>query len=358
MLFVLSCGDHNIAEKESRSTEEVIVEDTLRVIFGGDVMFDRGIKSRVSRTDSIFGGGGYDSLFSDIAPIFYRADYVSVNLETPVADTPSPMLKKFVFNADTAVVRSLKQAGVDILNLANNHTVDHGKVGLGSTLRWILNNGLIPVGAGQGALSCEPLTISSAKRKIMLFSVNMLPLERWLNNSTGFCICMPGTDELQSRIKEVRREFPDVFIVLQLHWGAEYHTLPMPDQIAVARRLSDAGADLIVGHHPHVVQQITRINGMPVFFSVGNLIFDSRRPEAQRTCLLEVEVVNHRMNFILYPLKLVNGAPTIMSKDETTDYQVHIESISPAIVLHPQGDHWRLEFRSDPEGAEAPLQPE
>jgi poly-gamma-glutamate synthesis protein (capsule biosynthesis protein) len=132
----------------------------------------------------------------------------------------------------------------------------------------------------------------------------------------------------------------------------------MPDQIAVARSLSDAGADLIVGHHPHVVQQITRINGVPVFFSLGNLIFDSPRPEAQRTCLLEVEVVNNRMNFILYPLKLVNGAPTKMSKDEMTGYQVHIESISPAVVLNPQGDYWRLEFRSDLEDAEALRQPE
>lgn len=249
--------------------------DALTICFTGDVLLDRGVRQQIDRR-------GVDALFADVAPLWAHYDAVVVNLECPVTTRQAPVNKKFVFRGDPEWLPALRKAGITHAALANNHTYDQGRGGLEDTYRNLSAAQITPIGAGKDASqACKPVFITKGNIKVAVFNTVLLPLENWEYLANEFGICQASVDELCEQIRQLKSK-EKCYAVVVLHWGTEYAAQPQPQQRQQARQLIDAGADAIVGHHPHVLQPEESYQKKPIFYSLGNFIFDSKREDANK----------------------------------------------------------------------------
>jgi len=242
------------------------------------------------------GGGaqGWGSLLADVNDVFKGADFGFVNLETPVAPSHSKGSKPFMFDAPVALPEALKQNGIKIVSFANNHVMDQGWAGFAETRDHLKEIGLQFVGSGDTAgQSWQPLVVEANGIK-----VGWLGMTRWLNGNrnpekddqphvnffpyAGEGGGAPGADEAQvvAAVKAAKTQCD--MLVISIHWGTEYATAPRPEDVDLAHKMLDAGASVIVGHHPHVLQPIetyTAADGRMavIFYSLGNFLSDQSR---------------------------------------------------------------------------------
>ncbi len=286
-------------------------DSKMEVVFGGDVMLDRGIRSEIDKN-------GLTSLLDDISPIFKSSDYGVVNLECPIGSLPTPLTKQFVFIGDPKTLPDLRQAGISHCIMANNHSYDHGREAMVKTANHLLDNSIIPVGYGKSQnAACEPVILEKGEIRVAVFASVTLGLEAWmyLENEPGMCQATIG--DLQSAIKMYKKRKPEHLVIVTLHWGAEYQQYPMSLQRRQAKALIEAGADAIIGHHPHVVQSFESIMGKPVFYSIGNLVFDNQNPITHEGILVKLTIhENSRLNTTIIPYHTVKSKPIIMSENQ------------------------------------------
>lgn len=259
---------------------------TLHVAWGGDVMLGRGIAEGMRRT------GRADPLAA-LRPRLAAADLLIANLEGPLTSEPHRTDNRFVLTAPPERVDVLAAAGFDALALANNHATDSGRAGLAETLAALRGAGIQPIGAGDNAAEAwSPVMIDRGGLRLVLLAFNAA------GGSLAATDDAPGVAllDIAAATASVRaaKRLGDLVIV-QVHWGIEYARAPTADQRIIARRLVDAGADAVIGHHPHVVQPIewiARPDRRPalVAYSLGNLVFDSLEADAQRSILLETRL--------------------------------------------------------------------
>ncbi len=243
----------------------------IRVLIGGDVMLDRGIR-RIGQSK------GYDSLFAGIAPLFKSEDAVIVNLEGPVTGNPSKTLlpdgttsKEFTFTFDPDVVPSLKSAGITAVSLANNHTDNFGADGFDETESWLSNGGIRYFGSPWNATATEYVIAS-----------NSIPVA-----FVGYHAFQPGFGAIIDDVKRLSAQ--GNFVVVMPHWGVEYAPHPTDKMRSQARALIAAGASAVIGSHPHVIEDHEVIDGVPVFYSLGNLLFDQYfSPQVMKGDLVEL----------------------------------------------------------------------
>jgi len=253
--------------------------DELTICFTGDLLLDRGVRQQIEFR-------GVDALFDSVAPVFRSADAVVVNLECPATEQNAPINKRFIFRADPQWLPALKKAGITHAALANNHTNDQGRGGLEDTYNNLKNNDLIPIGAGKNAeTAAKPVIIKKGKIKAAIFNSVLVPLENWVVLPDDFSVNQQSASELCENIKFFKHKNKNCFVVAVLHWGVEYDSIPNAEQRFAAHSLIDAGADAVVGHHPHVVQQLEYYHNKPIFYSLGNFIFDSKNPAANEGVL-------------------------------------------------------------------------
>lgn len=257
------------------------VSDTssLTILFTGDVLLDRGVRPVAEHK-----GIGY--IFEEVSPIFREADAVMINLECPLTDTVSPVSKKFIFRADARWANDLKSAGITHAAMANNHTNDQGRRGLQATVQHLQEAGIRPVGYGRNFKEqITPVLIEKDGISVAVFNATTLIIENWLRLDGKPGIAQPSEDELIEAVTDYRRRHSDTHIVVVLHWGFEFQSYPSIRQKALAHKLSDAGVDAVVGHHPHVLQPMEMIGQMPVFYSIGNFVFDQKAKEARESMI-------------------------------------------------------------------------
>ena len=230
---------------------------TLTVIMAGDVMLDRDIR----RLGNEY---GYDSLFASVAPLFKSADIVAANLEGPVTSSPSKTLLpdgrligddlSFAFATVTASV--LGNAGITLVSLANNHSLNLGQAGLAETKHWLSAAGIGWFG--------DPLNASGTEAVIAGNGITAA--------FVGYHAFEHGFARVLASVKELSSDGD--FVIVMPHWGEEYQLHPSALMEGEARELVAAGAGAIVGSHPHIVMDREWIGSAPVFYSLGNLLFD------------------------------------------------------------------------------------
>jgi poly-gamma-glutamate synthesis protein (capsule biosynthesis protein) len=255
----------------------------------GDVIPHEAV--RAAAGDSV---QGWSALFSDVSDIFSKADFGFVNLETPVAPAHSHGSKPFMFDAPLALPEALKANGVKIVSFANNHVMDQGWPGFTETREHLRDEGLLFVGSGDtAALAWQPLVVEKNGIK-----VGWLGMTRWLNGNRnpdkddqphvnffpypGESGGAPGTDEAEviEAIKKARAQCD--FLVVSIHWGIEYAPAPRPEDVETAHKMLEAGAAVIVGHHPHVLQPVETYHTQDgrdtvIFYSLGNFLSNQSR---------------------------------------------------------------------------------
>jgi poly-gamma-glutamate capsule biosynthesis protein CapA/YwtB (metallophosphatase superfamily) len=201
-------------------------------------------------------------------------DYAIVNLETAVTKRGTPYNKQFNFKTGPESLKALKDAGFHMVSLANNHTMDYGEQGLVDTMDYLRDIGLAYVGAGRNSDEAYAEQIISIKGKqigILGFS-RVLPTASWYATPTKPGIASGYQIDRTVRIIErVREEVDYVFVFM--HWGVERKQTPEQYQIKDARAMIDAGADGIIGAHPHVIQGLDYYKGKPIAYSLGNFLF-------------------------------------------------------------------------------------
>ena len=251
--------------------------DTLRILFTGDVLLDRGVRRRIEKV-------GIDSIMSGVRELFLRNDAVMINLECPLASVHTPVSKQIVFRADTVMASALRRNGVTHAALANNHSIDMGFRGLEETMASLSDNDIIVAGYGTDySHRIAPVMIRKGDVEVAVFNNNAVPLENWPRTSADKAdILNISTDSLCHEIQRFSHDNPTCWIVAYVHWGTEFSTTPSITQQIDAMKLFCAGACAIVGHHPHVIQEVQYSEGKPVFFSLGNFIFDQKGAERNK----------------------------------------------------------------------------
>lgn len=294
-------------EQEFATPENENVNPDVSLVFVGDIMLARAVGQRMEIENDFYWPF---RLLGDYVRDF---DLAVGNLESVISDKGANVGSIYSFRADPRVASPLASAGFDILSVANNHAWDYGRAAFEDSLNRIKTNGMDYVGGGfnfdeaHGGLIKE---VNGTKIAFLAYT-NLAP------NGIGAALDQSGISvtDLEHLEKDVKalKEKSDVVAVL-FHWGEEYQTVHNSYQETVAKKAIAAGADIVVGHHPHVRQEITREGESWIAYSLGNFIFDqSFSMETMTGLALEVEIRDKKItevsgknmvispNFQVYP---------------------------------------------------------
>lgn len=217
---------------------------------------------------------GRDYPFHAMKPILRHADIAFGNLECCIATCGRPIPKQFNFRAAPTGALAVAEAGFTIVSLANNHAWDYGREALEETVLRVRNVGVIPVGAGKNRREAHTLRIlrRNGLRVGFLAYLGLIPaLVPEAEDAPSLAI--GSEDAIRNEVQAARANV-DVLVV-SLHAGKEGAPKPTPRQRAFAQAAIEAGADLVIGHHPHVVQPMERYKGKPICWSLGNFVFST-----------------------------------------------------------------------------------
>ena len=279
------------------------------LLFGGDMMFDRHIREKAQVK------GNYDLIFDSLAPLFSEADAIVANLEGPVTDFPSRSVgseigstNNYFFTFDPKVVVETLAQWPFIVNLGNNHILNFGQEGLSQTYRYLEDSGLPHFGYTQPAQE----ELSYVFKEINSITFGFVNYNQFV---TG------GQEQAFSDIAEIRDSVE--VLVVYTHWGNEY---VQENQVIkdLAHQFIDAGADLVIGSHPHVVQGVEDYMGKKTYYSLGNFVFDQYFEEGVQNGLLVETIVcrstdsqSFDWKFIDYPIQLLITGETVLKSVKT-----------------------------------------
>lgn len=271
-------------------------QDRTVMLFVGDIMLGRYV-------ETLMDANGSQYPFEHIEPLLASRDFVFGNLEGPIvydhAQTPN-FSTSFSFSEDKADV--LADNHFDAVSLANNHTLDQGALGYENTHEILDANGIQYSGHATKMGQEFVLSTDVGNENVNFISFN-----------TTF----PTNDEDEAvkTVKSIAQSSQDLIIV-NVHWGTEYELTSNASQQEFAHRLIDAGADLIVGHHPHVVEEVERYEGKLIFYSLGNFIFDQYfSGDVQEGLAVSIALEPDRMLFRLYPLQSSRSQVRLMDPE-------------------------------------------
>ncbi len=285
------------------------------ILFFGDMMLDRNVAVRIKEHSA-------DWLFSALAGeenrFFYGMDDIHVNLEGPFANSRRYTTKSIAFRFDPALIPTLKKYNFSIFDLANNHALDMGKAGFQESKDNLTKANLTFYGDGYG-MSDDALKI----KQVDDFKIAFIGL-----NDTFYPL---PTDKITNLIKQAKKTSD--FAIVSIHWGEEYKFLKSNKrQQKLARDMIDAGADAIIGHHPHVVQEMEIYSppqsfgearkNKPIFYSLGNFIFDQYfSTETQQGLAIGLVLSKGgQQSIYVFPLQSVQSQVKLMSGETLNNF--------------------------------------
>ena len=242
----------NVSSKPNRiAISEINLNDEklASIFIAGDVMLGRTVMLKsLERKDPVYP-------FRKVADVMREADIVFINLENPIIDSCPPHDSGYIFCTDPSLIEGLLHAGVDVVSLANNHIFNYGISGKKETVMHLNDAGIMATGLSD---------LVKLERNGIVFG--FLGFDKSEQNN-------PKLEQDEIDLITASEEEVDVLVVA-MHWGVEYQNKALPGVRDLAREMIGYGADLIVGHHSHWVQDWEFIEGKPVFYSLGNFIFD------------------------------------------------------------------------------------
>ncbi len=262
--------------------------------------------------------GDYKYPFLKIAGIIREADIVFGNLETTMISGRIIKSEEMIFRADPKSIEGLKFAGFNVLNIANNHIMNFGKDGLDSTIKILDENNIMRVGAGRSEEEIyKPVikNIKGAKFAFLGFTYNSDQREFFDGEIYG--VANMEIEKMKENVEKANLE--NDIVIVSMHAGTEYQTFPSSFQENFARGAIDAGADLVIGSHPHVVQAVEKYKERYIIYSLGNFVFDQMWSNETRLGVIAEIIFNNKkidsINFI--PIKIYDySQPTILEGEE------------------------------------------
>lgn len=274
-------------------------EKPITLIFVGDIMLDRGVEYMVEK----YGEGDYQFPFLKIAKDLKRADILFGNLEGPISDKGIKVGSIYSFRSDPKAIEGLTFAGFDFLSVANNHMFDYGRKALEDTFLRLKADGINYVGAGFNEKEAYLPVIKEVKGTKMAFlAYTNLGSPFWEAKGNNSGISWLEKERLEKDVKEAKKQAE--IVIVSFHYGEEYFSEPTDFQVYISKAAIDAGADLVIGHHPHVVQKIEKYKEGWIAYSLGNFVFDQGfSEETMRGLLLKVLIEDDKIKKII-PVKI------------------------------------------------------
>lgn len=293
--------------------------------FVGDIML-------AGSSTATFDHQGYNYPFKGTVEELRRGDITVGNMEAPLARSGREFKdKKFRFKTKPAAAAALKWAGFSVLTLANNHMMDYGEAGLQETLQHLDMQGISHTGAGNNLIEARKGVIREIRgKKVAFLAYSMThPDEFYAGKERAGTA--PGYSSFYTEDIQHAKKAAD-YVIVSFHWGAEREVLPKPYQISAAHRAIDAGADIIIGHHPHVLQGIESYNGGIIFYSLGNFAFGSRSASADRSIIARIRLDGGIKEVEILPLNVlydeVHYQPSILKGKRAADVISRLNAIS------------------------------
>lgn len=260
----------NLPKRTLASPQPTTPPSKVTLLFGGDLMFDRHIRLALQKN-------GVDFALKELQPLFLQHDYVIANLEGPVTNFPSKSVgsavgstNNYLFTFDPSIALMLHEMNITIVNIGNNHILNFGMTGLSQT----------KVSLDDSKVQYFGNAASDESERIFFVEKNGIKIA--FTNYNEF-----GTNGFERALTDIQkaRVTADI-VILYTHWGAEYQTLANSVIQQQAHQFIDAGADAVIGSHPHVVQQHELYKNKHIYYSLGNLVFDQYFEEAVQNGLL------------------------------------------------------------------------
>ncbi len=299
----------------------------ITINFAGDVTFANHFEYYV--------GNRWNYPFKKF-PEFAKADLSVVNLENPLTLRGIPAEKQFNFRARPEYTKVLKAGGVDIVNLANNHIYDYSQQGLFDTIHFLEQAGIRHIGAGRDRDSArEPVLVRIKGVRIAFLGYYGLRPHSGSHPATADSAgtALRYLPYIKEDIHAIR-DSADV-VVINFHWGIEKEHKPEDDQIYFAHKTIQYGADLIVGHHPHVLQGIEKYRDGLIVYSLGNFIFGGNSRKHEKTAILQIQIDSSSKRIITHQMlpvqvdywqpRLLNGVQKQAFQDSLAKYSSYLK---------------------------------
>lgn len=301
---------------------------SLTLGLGGDVSFGLEAEAIVAAR-----GAGYP--WEEIAPLLAECDFNAVNLESTLCrgGAPNPAQTTFLARGDISCAAAMSEAGVDAVNLANDHAMDYNSSGLEETLNNLHGQAIEAFGAGpslDAAVTPVVLEAGSGARLALLSFCDVAPA------SYAATADFPGISVATAEgvAEAVRAAAESNYVVVYFHWGELNSPYVTDRQRELAQAAVTAGADLVVGSHPHVVQGIEVWQGVPILYSLGNLIFSASSTESWNGVFASCRFDGGSLaDLEIVPLRLDGARPAPLEGDEAVAALEELASRSPSVEL-------------------------
>ena len=327
-----------IANGENVWIVECADSERVTFAFAGDILLDDSYAMMYHYRNR--GSDLYDTFSTALLERMRSADVFMLNNEFPFSTggTPTPG-KKFTFRANPSNIELYEQMGVDVVSLANNHAYDYGETALMDTFSTLENANIPYVGAGRNIDEAKkPLYLIANGIKIAIVSATQIErnatpdTKEATATSAGVLRCMDPSALLEV-IAEAKANSD--FVVLYIHWGTESQEQTDWLQDEQAPIYAQAGVDLIIGDHPHCLQKIDVVSGVPVIYSLGNFWFNSK---TQNTCLVEITVNKDGMETFQFIPCIQNDCRTILLEGNEKDGVLnYMRGLSPNVLIDDDG---------------------
>lgn len=300
--------------------------------FGGDVHFESYLRTHLSSDPT--------GMLAPIAPILTGADLAIVNLETAITERGTAADKAYTFRVAPAALTALHSAGVDVASMANNHGLDFGPVGFLDSIAAAHDAGFPIIGIGGNAdTAYAPYTVTIRGQRVAVIGASQVIdsalMGEWAaTDEHGGMASAYDADRLVRAVSEAR---PDAdTLVVFLHWGTEKMTCPQERQTTLARRLVDAGADIVVGGHSHRLQGAGRLDAAVVDYGLGNFVWYAHPGASAETGVLLVTATGRDIDgYEWKPAVIRNGVPNPLEGAEATAALESWEALRTCTGLAP-----------------------
>lgn len=277
----------------------------VKIFMSGDIMLGRYVETLMKKN-------GDDYPFEKVRDLYSESDLVFGNLEGPIRtnhfQTPDNTMV-FSFRPETGDI--LKRNGFNLVTLANNHTFDKAQDGLDETKQYLDEAGVEYFGHPKDVADILEKEVNGHEIVFIGFHDTFL-------NKLDYVEALRVVREYKEQKK---------FVFVSVHWGAEYKLISSTPEREFARKLVDAGADAVIGHHPHVVQEIEEYNGSIIFYSLGNFIFDQYfSKDTQEGLAVEMEIDKRDLRFRLLPVDIIRSQPQLM--EDNSEFLIELSERS------------------------------
>ncbi|SEO23612.1 CapA family protein [Paenibacillus sp. OV219] len=299
--------------------------DSITLSFAGDVLLAATVENLMLKN-------GYDYPYTYVQPFLQKPDLMAVNLETPVTTRGTPAQKKqYVYKSSPDALPALKASGIDVVNLANNHTMDQGEEGLLDTIGHLDSAAIPNMGAGRDdAEAFKPVLLEAKGISVAYIGLSrVIPEGSWkaAKDHPGLAETYDSTRAVKA-IQDAKKQAD--LVVVMVHWGIEREDNPNDDQKRLAHEYIDAGADLVIGSHPHTLQGFESYKGKWIAYSLGNFIFPGMPPDKTKdTGVVDARCsVDGKCSLLMHPMRANQSQPAPLTGDEAAALLARISAIS------------------------------